>query len=263
MTIQLLVVNLILLVAYMTAWFLLARKRQRLDTVDSAWGGGFAVAAWAVAIQAPSTPTFVIALLVTLWSGRLTNHIANRSRKNSDDPRYVAMADKWKGNVWVRAYFALFLTQGLLIWAISLPIVMAAGNEIVGLRWPLTAGIVVWIIGFAIESISDKQLANYLSDKKNKGKVLDTGLWRYSRHPNYFGELTQWWGIGIIAIQSSFGWIGLLGPLLLTILIVFVSGIPPIEKRREGNAAYQEYKKRTSPLIPLPRNRESSATIVR
>ncbi len=237
----------------MTAWFLLARKRQRLDTVDSAWGGGFAVAAWSVALQAPSARTLVIALLITVWSGRLTNHIARRSRKNSDDPRYVAMAEKWKGNVWVRAYVSLFLTQGFLIWVVSIPVVMAAGNLLGGLNWLTSVGAVIWLVGFVVESIADRQLAQYLSDKKNKGKVLDTGLWRYSRHPNYFGELTQWWGIGVIALQAAFGWIGLLGPLTLTILIVFVSGIPPIEKRRKDNPAYREYMKHTSPLIPLPR----------
>jgi steroid 5-alpha reductase family enzyme len=253
MVLHLLIVNLALLIAYMTAWFLLARKRQRLDTVDSAWGGGFTVAAWAVALQAPSARTLVVALLITVWSGRLTNHIARRSRKNNDDPRYVVMAEKWKGNLWARAYVSLFLTQGFLIWVISLPVVMAANNALSGLTWLTALGAAVWLSGFIIESVADKQLARFVSNKSNKGKVLDTGLWRYSRHPNYFGELTQWWGIGVIALQVAYGWAGLLGPLVLTVLIIFVSGIPPIEKRRQGNEAYQEYKKHTSPLIPLPR----------
>ncbi len=247
---QLLAINAGLLFAYMTAWFLLARQRQRFDTVDSAWGGGFALAAWAVAVQVPSTRTLVIALLVTVWSARLTRHIASRSRKAGDDPRYVAMAEKWKGNIWLRAYLALFLTQGFLIWLISLPIVLAAGIQLTGWAWLTVFGAVIWAVGFAVESISDRQLAAFLAKKPAKGSVLSDGLWRYSRHPNYFGELVQWWGIGIIALQVSYGWIGLFGPLLLTVLIVFVSGIPPIEKRRKDNAAYQEYKKHTSSLIP-------------
>ncbi len=249
---QLLVVNACLLVLYMTSWFLLAKKRGRLDTVDSAWGGGFALAAWAVAVQAPSTPTIVVALLVTVWSARLTLHISRRSRKADDDPRYVEMAKKWRKNYWLQAYMSVFLLQGFLIWVISLPIVMAAGTRLVGYGWLVALGVAVWIAGFVTESLADRQLAAFISDKSNKGKVLMTGLWRYSRHPNYFGELVMWWGIGVIALQASFGWIGLLGPLTLSIFIIFISGIPPIEKRRKDNHDYQAYRKHTSALIPLP-----------
>lgn len=249
---RLLVVNLILVIVYMTAWFLLARKRQRLDTVDSAWGGGFVLIAWAVAVQQPSAASLAIALLVTIWSARLTLHIARRSRRQGDDPRYVEMTRKWRGNVWLRAYFSIFLLQGVLIWLVGLPITLAAGEPLAGLMWLVLAGTAVWLAGFVIEAIADRQLAGFLTVAKNKGKLLDSGLWHYSRHPNYFGELLQWWGIGLIALQASYGWIGLFGPLLLTLLIVFVSGIPPIEKRRQGDPAYQAYRRRTSPLILLP-----------
>ncbi len=255
---QLLLINAGLLFLYMTIWFLLARKRRRFDTVDAAWGGGYALAAVAIAIQVPSIRTFAIALLVTIWSSRLTRHIANRSRKAGDDPRYLAMAEKWHGNVWLRAYLSLFLTQGFLIWLISLPIVLAAGDLLAGWAWLTWLGAAIWATGFIIESKADSQLAAFLAKKTTRStktandSVFSDGLWRYSRHPNYFGELVQWWGIGVIALQVTYGWIGLAGPLLLTILIVFVSGIPPIEKRRKDNAAYQEYKKHTSPLIPLP-----------
>ncbi len=251
MLVGLLATSALLVVIYMTAWFLVARKRQRLDTVDSAWGGGFAVVAWSVALQQPSIRTFMVAVLVTIWSGRLTLHLARRSGKGVEDPRYVSMTKSWK-RVWLRAYFAIFLLQGALILAVSLPIITNAGTVLPWLRWLFTLGYFVWALGFYIEYRADKELANFVSNPKNKGKLLDTGLWRYSRHPNYFGELMQWWGIGLIACQTSFGWIGLLGPLLLTILIVFVSGIPTVEKRRDGDKNYQAYKKRTSVLIPLP-----------
>jgi steroid 5-alpha reductase family enzyme len=234
---------------YMTAWFLVAKKRKRFDPVDSAWGGAFALVAWAVALQQPSTRTLMVAALVTLWSGRLTSHLAKRSRKRADDPRYVAMAANWK-RVWLRAYFSIFLVQGLIVWIISLPIVMNAGMVLPALNWLFTFGYIVWVVGFFIEYKADRQLAEFLADPANKGKVLDTGLWHGSRHPNYFGELLQWWGIGLIACQTSFGWICLIGPLLLTFLIIFVSGIPPIEKRRAKDMKYQAYMKRTSPLIP-------------
>lgn len=255
MVIRLLLVNLALLALYMTAWFLLARKRKRLDTVDSAWGGGFALVAWAVALQSPSTATFVVAVLVTIWSGRLTSHISSRSRKADDDPRYTAIAQKWQGSYWLSAYLYIFLTQAFIIWVVSLPLAMAGGPQLSSLAWLTWLGTAIWICGFIIEATADRQLAAYLTRKRSgteKSEVLDTGLWRYSRHPNYFGELTMWWGIGIIALQAAYGWLGLAGPLLLSVLIVFVSGIPPIEKRRKDNKAYQEYRKRTSALVPLP-----------
>lgn len=249
MMLRLLLVNLGLLIAYMTAWFLVAKKLKRFDPVDSAWGGAFAIAAWAVAVQEPSNRTMMVAVLVTVWSIRLTLHLAKRSRKRDDDPRYVAMASRWK-RVWLRAYFSIFLFQAVLVCIISLPIVTNAGLLLPDGRVFFTAGYILWVVGFYIEYKADKQLADYLADPGRKGKVLDTGLWRYSRHPNYFGELLQWWGIAVIAFQASFGWIGIIGPLLLTILIVFVSGIPPIEKRRAKDKHYQEYKARTSPLVP-------------
>lgn len=248
---DLLVTCALLVAAYMTVWFLIAKKRRRLDTVDSAWGGGFAVVAWSVAVQQPSIRTIMVAVLVTIWSGRLTAHLARRSGKGVEDPRYVSMTKDWK-RVWLRAYLSIFLLQAALILAVSLPIITNAGTVLPWLRWLFTLGYVVWAAGFYIEYRADKELVAFVANPKHKGQVLDTGLWRYSRHPNYFGELMQWWGIGLIACQTSFGWIGLAGPLLLTVLIVFVSGIPTVEKRRDGDKKYQDYKRRTSALIPLP-----------
>mgnify|MGYP005613215997 FL=1 len=132
---------------------------------------------------------------------------------------------------------------------VSLPIFVATGEPLSGWAWLTWLGVLIWLKGFIFEAISDYQLANFLK-LKDRPKVLQTGLWKYSRHPNYYGELVQWWGIGIIALQVSYGWIGLIGPLTLTLLIVFVSGIPPIEKRRAKDPEYREYMNRTSPLIP-------------
>jgi steroid 5-alpha reductase family enzyme len=258
MVVRLLLVNLVLIIAYMTAWFVLAKRRQRLDTVDSAWGGGFALAAWAVVAQVPSPATLAIAGLVSIWCVRLTAHLVRRSRRPHDDPRYTEMAAKWKRNFWLKAYLWVFLLQGLLVWVVSLPIVMAAGTMLDDWAWLILGGSTVWLAGYIIESAADRQLAAFVANKNNKANknnVLDSGWWRYSRHPNYFGELVQWWGIAIIALQASWGWVGLLGPLVLTYLIIFVSGIPPIEKRRRDNKAYQAYKKRTSPLVPWPPKR--------
>ena len=251
-TAGILAVNATLIVLYMTAYWLVARWQKRLDTVDVAWGLGFVLLALSVYIQLPADRTRVVATLVTIWGLRLAFHIQSRARKRGDDPRYVELAKKWKGDFWLRAYFSIFLLQGALIWIISLPIALASRRIVVASPSHfLAVGIIIWLIGFFTETIADAQLSQFLAGK-NHPKVLQTGLWKYSRHPNYFGELLQWWAIGIIALQASLGWIGLLGPLTLTILILFVSGIPPIEKRRAKDAAYRDYQRRTSVIIPLP-----------
>lgn len=248
---DLLLSNALILFIYMSLWFWVAKARNRLDTVDIAWGLGFIVVAWAVVVKTSSPRSLVIELLVSIWGVRLANHIGKRAMRKGEDPRYIEMAKKWKGNVWSRAYVSIFLLQGALIWIISLPIVMAAGSPINGLGWLTVLGAIIWLKGFVIESVADRQLATFLQTK-NHPKLLTTGLWRYSRHPNYFGEITQWWGIGVIALQTTGGWVGLAGPLLLTVLIVFVSGIPPIERKKANDPEFQAYKKRTSALIPWP-----------
>lgn len=248
------ITNLVLLLIYMTAFFAVAKKRNRLDTVDTAWGGGFVLIAWATFLQYPSDANLVIALLVSIWGFRLARHILRRSLRHSqDDPRYTAMAEKWQGkNYWLRAYLSIFVLQGVLILLVGALISLAIGEKVEGLGWLVDLGAVLWLIGFVFEMVSDRQLARFRSDPANQGKVMDSGLWRYSRHPNYFGEIIQWFGIGLIACQASWGWLGLIGPILLTFLIVKVSGIPPIEKRKANDPNYQAYKQRTSPLVPLP-----------
>jgi steroid 5-alpha reductase family enzyme len=126
---------------------------------------------------------------------------------------------------------------------------MATGEQNADLAVLSVLGTALWFAGFTIESLADRQLRKFLANPDNKGKVMDQGLWRYSRHPNYFGELTQWWAIGLIALQVHNGWIGLLGPLTLTVLIVFISGIPPIERRKKSDPEYAAYMRRTSPLV--------------
>lgn len=244
-------INAALVLIFMTIFYLIAYLRKRIDTVDIAWGLGFIVIAIATMLHRPSIRTQVIALLVTIWGTRLALHIALRARGKKVDPRYKEIAKKWKGNYWLRAYFSIFLTQGLLMLIVGAPILAASGPANYDLESMIYFGAAMWVSGFAIEAYADQQLAQYLKDKK-RPKVLKTGLWKYSRHPNYFGELLQWWGIGVIALSAEKGYFGLIGPLLISILIIFVSGIPPIERRRAKDAAYRKYQKTTSALIPLP-----------
>lgn len=245
--------NLLAMVAYMSLWFLVGWRRKKLNTVDVAWGSGFAILAWLVNYQQPSARNILIAILVTIWALRITSHLARRVLLGGkEDPRYAELSKKWKGNFWLRAYFSIFILQGVLVVVISLPIVMATGTQHDGLAILSVFGAALWAIGFGIEAAADRQLRDFVGNPDNKGKVMDMGLWHYSRHPNYFGEMVQWWAIGIIALQANLGWIGLLGPATLTVLLLFVSGVPLIEKARQHDPQYRAYKRKTSMIIPLP-----------
>jgi steroid 5-alpha reductase family enzyme len=236
----------------MSVWFIVGVRRSRLDVVDTAWGGGFMLIATISLLAEWNFRTFVIWLLVMIWGLRLASHLWKRSNTQKPDPRYEELSAKWpKHQFWLQAYFRIFILQGLLVVGISLPIMVAASeSEKLNVAVAII-GVLIWLEGYLIESYADKQLAEFKSSGTKK-PVLNTGLWRYSRHPNYFGELMQWWAIGILAQDSDISWLGLAGPVLLTYLILFVSGIPPIERRRAKDKDYQEYKRRTSILIPLP-----------
>lgn len=237
----------------MSLAFVVAYKRRRLDTVDVAWGIGFILVAWSSYLQQPNRLSLLLALLVSIWGVRLSTHIGRRSLSSShDDQRYTELTRKWKGNVWIRAYWSVFLLQGFLILVVSLSVSLVAGEHIEELGWLTILGAAIWLTGFITEATADRQLRDFLREPGHP-KIMQRGLWRYSRHPNYFGELTQWYGLAVIALQVDYGWLGLIGPLTLTYLIVFISGLPPIERARADDPDYQRYKRQTSALIPLPR----------
>lgn len=242
------------LLVYMVAAFAVAYKRKRLDTVDIAWGGAYLVAASLIAGLEPKPATYVVLALVLVWSIRLVNHLASRILgSDHDDPRYSKIAAGWPQKLyWLKAFTNIFLLQGLLAFLVGLPIIFAAGEPLSFAAPVIVIGVIVWLVGFVIETVADHQMKVFKSKPKNKGKVLQTGLWSRSRHPNYLGEITQWYGIGIVACSAAFGWIGLLGPLLLNMLIRFISGVPPIERRKKDDPSYQQYSKKTWPILPKP-----------
>jgi len=241
----------IVVLLYMTAWFGLARALQRADAVDSAWGLGFVAVAWTALVAAGNhhMAAVLAALFVTVWGVRLCFHITKRNVRKPEDYRYQAYREKWGKRFWLQAYVRIFLVQGILLSLISLPVI-AVMHRGTNLTVVAIAGFVVWAAGIVCESLGDYQLQQFLKTRK-KGEIMQRGLWKYSRHPNYFGEVTAWWGAAIVAVAYRQWW-GVLGALVITVLITKVSGIPPLEKHYEGNAAYQEYAKRTSVLVPLP-----------
>lgn len=242
---------LLALIVYMTVVWLIGRRRDRLDTVDVAWGIGYVLVAWLSEAMQSTSRSLLLAILVSIWGLRLSGHIYWRGRGKSDDRRYRELTQRWQGPIWRRAYISVFLLQGILVWLISLPILLASGRTVLTTAWIPVAGVIIWLGGFMCETVADYQLGRFMRQADHP-KVLQTGLWRYSRHPNYFGELVQWWAFGLIAVSANYGWIGFLGPLILTIFIVFISGLPPIERRHASNPAYRDYIRRTSPLILWP-----------
>jgi steroid 5-alpha reductase family enzyme len=238
---------------YMVTWFLVSLAFRRNDV---AWGGGFIVAALTTLVSGDGvTPrALLVTALVIAWGLRLSLHIGLRNRGKGEDPRYRKWREEWGKYVIVRSFFQIFILQGVLLLVISLTVIKAITAPFGPFTILDLAGALVWLTGFLFEALSDWQLLRYKRDPANRGKVITTGLWRYTRHPNYFGEVTLWWGIYIIALNVPGGWMTIIGPLTITFLILKVSGIPMLEKKYEGNAQFEEYKRRTSAFFPwLPK----------
>lgn len=239
----------------MTLWFVVGQLLRRNDVADVAWGLGFVVLAWALYINRPSVQLSLAVVLVTIWGIRLSTHIFMRNRKKPEDYRYQAWRKAWGKWFIPRSFLQVFMLQGLLLVCISAPMIAmgSGGNDTLGVS--ALVGLAIWIFGFIFESIGDYQLGQFIRDASNKGKILQTGLWRYTRHPNYFGEVTQWWGIWIVAMGTAQFALSVIGPLTIAFLILKVSGIPLLEEHYDGRKDYAEYKKRTSKFFPLPQRR--------
>jgi steroid 5-alpha reductase family enzyme len=233
-------------------WFVVSLAARRLDVADVAWGFGISLATMVplVMFSGTNTRVSIIAALVFFWSVRLTLHIFRRLLRSSEDERYRTMRKGWKSLPMARSYVNVFLFQGLLMAVVAYPALHAAffPSEPLGLFELL--GVLVWILGFVLESVSDMQLARFKSNSDNKGRICMTGLWKYSRHPNYLGELCMWWGIGLLVVTVPYGVLALISPVTITTLLLFVSGIPMVEKRAMRDPEYREYARVTPRLFP-------------
>ena len=232
-----LIVSAVSIWVYMTGWYFTSVIKKRNDIADVAWGLGFILVTIINLIINPSIKLIISLLLVSIWGFRLALHIYYRNKNKKEDYRYK----KFKNS----PYLKVFITQGFFMWLISLPIIGSNRN----LNWFNLIGILVWLVGFYFESTADKQLKIFLNNPKNKGKIMQSGLWAYSRHPNYFGEVTMWWGIWLLNLNSI--WWTIIGPLTITFLILKVSGVPLLEQKYKGNIEFEAYKKRVSVFIPL------------
>ncbi len=246
----------VMLWGYMTFWFLISLIKRRNDVADVAWGLGFVLLAWTSFFLSGGLGTrgVLVDILVSIWGLRLAWHIHGRHRGKAEDFRYMAWRRAWGKWFYARSYAQVYLLQGALLFVVALPVLMI--NRSTGISFGILNGIggCIWVLGFIFESVGDAELARFAKDPRNRGKIMQSGLWRYTRHPNYFGEVVQWWGIWLLAVGVPGGWFGIVGPLTITFLILKVSGIPMLEKKMAENPDFVEYKRRTSVFLPwLPK----------
>lgn len=251
--IALLVQTTLLVFVYGTIWFIISIIQKRNDVADIAWGLGFVVIAATMLTKGAVQPaTILLAVMIILWGLRLTVHIAARSSKKAEDFRYANWRRSWGKSFYLRSYFQVYVLQGFLMVVISLPIFIAKSSPAGPITATTLVGIVIWLIGMTFETISDYQLRQFLRNRKDPSEIMQTGLWKYSRHPNYFGEVLLWWGIFICGLSLQNGWWGIISPLTITYLLLFVSGIPMLEAKYEEHPKFQAYKARTSAFFPWP-----------
>ncbi|MCC6299794.1 MAG: DUF1295 domain-containing protein [Anaerolineales bacterium] len=246
----------LVILCLMTFLWLVSLALKNASIVDIFWGIGFIVIAWlAFSYGQGYLPRKQwMAALVTVWGLRLALHIGNRNWSKPEDFRYA----KWREEngarwPWV-SYFKVFLLQGFLMWIISAPIVAAQTSGYPAILTLLDLlGLLLWAFGLVFETIADLQLSLFKLNPRNAGKLLTSGLWKFSRHPNYFGEAVVWWGIYLIALAAGAGWT-IFSPILMTWLLLRVSGVAMLERTMSLKPGYEEYMRKTSAFFPwLPK----------
>ena len=252
----------LVILGLMIALWLISLLLKDSSIVDIFWGTGFVITAWFYFFLTPdgfAARKLLIVILTTIWGLRLSIHILLRNWGHGEDYRYQQWRQEAGSNWWWRSFFKVFLLQGALMWIISAPLLAAQSNpNPTRLIWLDYLGAILWGIGFFFEAVGDWQLARFRANPDNKGKLLNTGLWRYTRHPNYFGDAAQWWGFYLIATAAGGYWT-IFSPIIMTFLLRRVSGVTMLEKSlKESKPGYKEYVEITNPFIPwFPRKSSS------
>lgn len=239
--------------SFVSILFVLSLIFKRNDIADIAWGIGILLVASTsyVLNTEKNTLVSILLVLVGLWGLRLSIRIFLRNIQKEEDYRYKKWRDEWGKWFCIRSYFQIYLLQGFLMMVVGYSVIHAnvyGGNQSIGVLTIL--GVAIWCIGYFFEVVGDYQLDKFIKSRPKEGTILSTGLWKYTRHPNYFGEVTMWWGLWLIVSTFPFSYIALISPLMITFLILKVSGIPMLEKRFEGNTDFEEYKRKTSAFFP-------------
>ena len=243
--------------------FIVGTVKKNNGLMDVFYGPAYLVVAlasiigYSIITGTTSVRQVITTILVGLWATRLAVYVFIRNRGKPEDFRYKAMREQWKTNIVLKSFVRVYLFQSLVVFIVAFPVwfININDNPSLGGFWnfsgiTLLTGVIIWIIGFFFETVGDYSLYKFKQDPENKGKVMDKGLWKYTQHPNYFGEVTQWWGIYVIALAIPFGFISVFGPIFITYMIIKVSGIRLLDYRYRKDDIYAEYKQRTSKFIP-------------
>ncbi len=247
----------------MTLAWLVSLATHDASIVDIVWGLGFVlVAAVAVVVgNGDRSRRLLLAVLVATWGLRLAGYLAWRNLGHGEDYRYRAMRKKWGDRFWWVSFFQVFLLQGVLMWVVSLPVQLAVSpGRPVGLGLLAWVGVAVWLVGMTFEFVGDLQLARFKARPDSEGRVMDQGFWRYTRHPNYFGDFCVWWGLFLVAAETGPGRWGVIGPLVMSFMLLRVSGVAMLEKTiTKRRAGYADYIERTNAFFPGPPKAPASA----
>ena len=229
---------------------------KNASIVDIVWGLGFVVVAWVVRLttdQGDDARQWLLVALTTMWGLRLAVYLFFRNHGNGEDYRYRAMRKHYGERFGLISLYSVFGLQGALMFVVSLPVQLGQADDTPGIGAVAILGVVLWLIGMFFEAVGDAQLARFKRNPDSAGTVMSTGLWRYTRHPNYFGDACVWWGIGLVAAETGAGAWGLLGSAVMTFLLRRVSGVTMLEKTiGRRRAGYDEYIRTTSAFIPRP-----------
>lgn len=243
--------------------FTASKIAHKHSVVDTAWGLLFAAIAVAVFVcsagHGDALRRWLLLVLPVLWGARLAQHIGRRSVGKPEDPRYEELLAKAKGNPDLYALRMIYLLQGLLAFFIAAPI-LVGGFERGPVRAIAWVGVALWCVGVFFETVGDHQMEQFRSDPANKGTIIQSGLWRYTRHPNYFGDACVWWGIFLVAAERWPGVLTIPAPLVMTLLLTKGSGARILEKHMSARRGWDEYAARTSGFIPLPPKRSATGT---
>ncbi|GAB4315090.1 MAG: DUF1295 domain-containing protein [Phototrophicales bacterium] len=245
------------IVLFMTAVWLISVWITNASIVDMVWGITYIIAAivyFMLTENGYDTRKWLILILTVIWGGRLSLHITIRNWGKGEDFRYQRFRERYGAQrYWWFSFFQVFLLQGLIAWIVSLPLLAAQYHDTPAYLTVFDVlGVVVWGIGLFFEAVGDWQLSRFKANPENKGKVLNTGLWKYTRHPNYFGDSMVWWGLFLLALSTSGGVLTIVSPILMTYLLLRVSGVLMLERALKHKPGYEEYIRRTSAFFPMP-----------
>lgn len=235
---------------FMVVMFLIAQKIKDNSIVDIGWGIGFVlIAISSFLLSEQTTVQWIAVALITVWGLRLATYIFSRNIGNGEDYRYAQWREEWGKYVVVRAFFQVFMLQGAIMLIVASPLYVIFSQPL-ELTWNVYLALVVWLFGFYFEAMGDYQMARFKKNPANKGIVMRQGVWKYTRHPNYFGDATQWWGIFLLALMSPYWYWAAIGPAVMHFFLVKVSGVAMLERKYKGNPKYADYIATTSAFLP-------------